>query len=94
MLYYAGAPNVNGLNTTLAPDVHDHFFATSTFVSETEPMSKAASDALFAYFYAAASSPVEWFAIFDLYGGGDSAVTKVGADYNAFDARDALYSIQ
>ena len=30
----------------------------------------------------------------DLYGGGDSAVTRLPADYNAFDARDALYSIQ
>lgn len=30
----------------------------------------------------------------DLYGGGESAVNKVGADYNSFDGRDALYSIQ
>ena len=30
----------------------------------------------------------------DLYGGGDSAVTRLPADYNAFDARNALYSIQ
>ena len=30
----------------------------------------------------------------DLYGGGNSAVTSVPADFNAFDARNALYSIQ
>ena len=30
----------------------------------------------------------------DLYGGGNSVIKKVGADFNSFDARDALYSIQ
>ena len=30
----------------------------------------------------------------DLYGGGESVVNKVGADYNSFNGRDALYSIQ
>ncbi len=30
----------------------------------------------------------------DLYGGQKSAIRSLSADYNAFDARDALYSIQ
>ena len=52
------------LNTTLAPDSHDTFYATSTFVSEEEPMVPAAADALMQYFYGpGATSPVEWFII-------------------------------
>lgn len=95
MLYLAGVNTTSQLNTTLAPDTHDYFYATSTFVSEEEPMNQAASDALFEYFYGPGSNTsVAWFAIFDLYGGGDSAVTKVGPDHNAFNGRDALYSIQ
>ena len=91
----AGAHSIEELNTTLAPDANDTFYATSTFVSAAEPMNRAASDALFKYFYGpGAQTEVEWFVIFDLYGGGDSAVSSKGADYNAFDARDALYSIQ
>ena len=95
MLYLAGVDSVSQLNTTLAPDTHDYFYATSTFVSEEEPMSQSASDALFEYFYGpGTNTAVEWFAIFDLYGGGDSAGTSVGPDHNAFNGRDALYSIQ
>ena len=91
----AGAHSIEELNTTLAPDANDTFYATSTFVPSAAPMNWNASDALFAYFYGpGANTSVEWFAIFDLYGGGDSAVSARGADYNAFDARDALYSIQ
>ncbi len=29
-----------------------------------------------------------------MYGGAKSAIKNVGADFNSFDARDALYSIQ
>ncbi|PIL28271.1 hypothetical protein GSI_09559 [Ganoderma sinense ZZ0214-1] len=96
VLSLGGASSVAELNTTLAPDGNDTFFATSTFVPAAAPMmGRAASDALFAYFYGpGARTDVEWFVIFDLYGGGDSVVTGRGADYNAFDARDALYSIQ
>ncbi|TFK84186.1 Glucooligosaccharide oxidase [Polyporus arcularius HHB13444] len=95
VLYYAGAPDVSGLNTTLAPDAHDHFYATSTFVSEREPLGKPSTDALMKYFYGpGVKSEVGWFIIFDLYGGQKSAIRSLGADYNAFDARDALYSIQ
>ncbi|TBU27940.1 FAD-binding domain-containing protein [Dichomitus squalens] len=95
VLYLAGVDSISQLNTTLTPDTHDYFYATSTFVSAKEPMTQTASDALFEYFYGPGSdTSVEWFAIFDLYGGGDSAVTKVGPDHNAFNARDALYSIQ
>ncbi len=95
VLYLAGVDNTAQLNTTSAPDTYDTFYATSTFVPETAPMTQAASDALFRYFYGpGASSAVEWFAIFDLYGGGDSVVARADKDLNAFDARDALYSIQ
>ena len=95
VLNLAGATSIDQLNTTLAPDVNDTFYATSTFVPAVEPMNRAASDALFEYFYGpGAETDVEWFVIFDLYGGGDSAVTSKDADYNAFDARDALYAIQ
>ncbi|RPD53461.1 FAD-binding domain-containing protein [Lentinus tigrinus ALCF2SS1-7] len=97
VLYYAGAQNgSSALNTTTAaPDIHDHFYATSTFVSEQEPLGKASADALMQYFYGPGTkSAVEWFVIFDLYGGSKSAIRGRDADFNAFDARDALYSIQ
>ena len=95
MLYLAGVNTTSQLNTTLAPDTHDTFYATSTFVPETAPMTQASSDALFKYFYGpGASTKVAWFAIFDLYGGGDSVISRANKDTNAFDARDSLYSIQ
>ena len=92
MLWLAGANSTSQLNTSNAPDTHDYFFATSTFISDEAPMTQAASDALFKYFYeSGTNTSVKWFVIFDLYGGGDSAITKAGPDHNAFDARDALY---
>ena len=95
VLYLAGVNTTDQLNTTSAPDGHDTFYATSTFVPSDAPMNQAASDALFEYFYGpGANTSVAWFAIFDLYGGGDSVVSGVGADHNAFDGRNALYSIQ
>ena len=95
VLYLAGVNTTSQLNTTLAPDTHDTFYATSTFVPETAPMTQASSDALFKYFYGpGASTKVAWFAIFDLYGGGDSVISRANKDTNAFDARDSLYSIQ
>ncbi len=95
VLYLGGANSIAELNTTFAPDTNDTFFATSMFVSEAEPMNWAASDALFEYFYGpGADTDVRWFVIIDLYGGGDSVISNRDADYNAFDARDALYSIQ
>ncbi|KAI1786969.1 FAD-binding domain-containing protein [Ganoderma leucocontextum] len=95
VLHLAGMNSADQLNSTLTPDIHNTFYATSTFVSEIEPMNRAASDALFRYFYGpGANTAVEWFVIFHLHGGGDSVVSTTYADYNAFDARDALYSIQ
>ncbi|KAI0713966.1 FAD-binding domain-containing protein [Earliella scabrosa] len=95
VLYLAGVDDIDDLDTTLAPDTHDDFFAASTFVSETEPLGEASSDALMKYIYEQGTkTSVAWFVIFDLYGGGKSVITNVADDYNAFDARDALYSIQ
>ncbi|KAI0706913.1 FAD-binding domain-containing protein [Cerioporus squamosus] len=95
VLYLAGTTGLDSLNTTLAPDTHDDFYATSTFVSLDEPLGAPSTDAVMEYFYGpGATSKVAWFVIFDLWGGGDSVINKVGADYNAFNARDALYSIQ
>ena len=98
MLNLAGTTSIYQLNTILASDTvtpNGTFYATSTFVSAVEPMNRATSDALFEYFYGpGAETDIGWFMIFDLYGGGGSAVTSKDADYNAFDARDALYSIR
>ena len=64
VIFLANATSINDLNTTLAPDVNDTFYATSTFVSEQEPMVPAASDALMAYLYGSgAKSAVKWFII-------------------------------
>ena len=64
VLFLAGTQGLNSLNTTLAPDTHDTFYATSTFVSEEEPMVPAASDALMNYFYGpGANTSVAWFII-------------------------------
>ena len=64
VLYYAGVQNSSALNTTFALDIHDHFYATSTFVSEQEPLGKPSTDALMQYFYGTGTkSEVEWFVI-------------------------------
>ena len=64
VIYLAGTTGINSLNTTLAPDTHDTFFATSTFVPSQEMMVPAAADALMNYFYGpGATSKVEWFVI-------------------------------
>lgn len=64
VLYLAGVNDVEDLNTTLAPDAHDDFFATSTFVSEQEPLGAASADALMNYIYnQGTNTPVAWFAI-------------------------------
>ncbi len=64
VLYLAGVNDVEDLNTTLAPDTHDDFFATSTFVSEQEPLGAASADALMNYIYnQGTNTPVAWFAI-------------------------------
>ncbi|PIL24500.1 hypothetical protein GSI_14255 [Ganoderma sinense ZZ0214-1] len=95
VLYLAGANTTAQLNTTLAADMHATFYATSTFVPESAPMNRNASDALFEYFYGpGANTNIAWYAIFDLFGGGDSVITRADKDTNAFDGRDALYSIQ
>ena len=64
MLYLAGTNGLNSLNTTLAPDTHDDFYATSTFVSLDEPLGSPSTDAVMEYFYGpGATSEVAWFVI-------------------------------
>ncbi|KAH9930407.1 FAD-binding domain-containing protein [Epithele typhae] len=95
VLFLAGTTGIDSLNSTLAPDTHDTFYATSTFVPQKQMMAPAAADALMEYFYGpGATSSVAWFVIFDLYGGGESVITQKPADFNSFNGRDALYSIQ
>ncbi|KAI0744336.1 FAD-binding domain-containing protein [Daedaleopsis nitida] len=95
VLYLAGVNTAAELNTTKGVDGTDFFYATSTIVSHQEPLGMAATDGLMDYFYGPGSDTnVSWFIITDLYGGGKSAVTSRAADFNSFDARDALYTIQ
>ncbi|KAI0744342.1 FAD-binding domain-containing protein [Daedaleopsis nitida] len=89
------AQTIDELNTQGRKDTPDFFFATSTFVSQNDQLGARSADALMNYLYnRGGSSKVQWFVFMDLYGGGASAVTSRAADFNAFDARDALYSIQ
>ncbi|KAI0744335.1 FAD-binding domain-containing protein [Daedaleopsis nitida] len=89
------AHTIDELNTTNRKDSPERFFATSTFVTDHEPLKAPSAEALMSYLYAPGKpSNIQWFVFMDLYGGGRSAVTSRSADFNAFDARDALYSIQ
>ena len=64
VLYLAGVNSTSDLNTTLAPDTHDDFYATSTFVSLTEMLGAPSTDALADYFYNdGTNTEIEWFAI-------------------------------
>ena len=64
VLYLAGASTVEGLNTTLAPDVHDHFYAASTIVSQHDTLRAPAAEALMDYFYGPGNNTdVSWFII-------------------------------
>ncbi len=64
VLYLGGVNSVSDLNSTKTPDTHDDFYATSTFVSQKEPLNAAAADALMKYFYTTGkTSKVQWFII-------------------------------
>ena len=63
VLRVAPANKSEELNTTIAGNVHNTFFATSTFVSEKQPLTESEARALMKYLYTNGSQTgVDWFA--------------------------------
>ena len=60
--WFGAVNGVGALNTTLAPDVHDDFYAASTFVYEKEPLGASSIDAFMEYLYGPGqTTEIEWF---------------------------------
>ena len=58
----APATSPDQLNTTLASDMYSTFFATSTFVSQEQPLLEPAATALMDYLYGPGTeTEVSWF---------------------------------
>ncbi|KAJ7282845.1 glucooligosaccharide oxidase [Mycena rebaudengoi] len=86
-----GAP----LSTIGIPDGHDTFFAKSLVVPVASPLTSAALSALSEYFTAAAlPSSVSWFIQFELWGGGNSAISSLAPDATAYPHRAHLFTLQ
>lgn len=95
--YLATAENLAGgsLDTKLAPDGHDTFYAKSLLTPESSPMSDAAILAYTRYLANQGfSAEVGWFIQMELYGGRNSAINAVSPDATAFAHRRSIFSIQ
>ncbi|KAJ7451782.1 FAD-binding domain-containing protein [Mycena galericulata] len=83
------------LSTIGKPDVHDTFFAKSLVVPTHSPLTDTAL-AAFATYFAQTKIPstLSWFVQFELWGGGNSAITSIPGNATAYPHRDHLWSIQ
>ncbi|KAF8224091.1 glucooligosaccharide oxidase [Tricholoma matsutake] len=87
-----GSPN---LNTSVAPDIHDTFYAKSIMTPESSPMSISAITAFMDYLaHEGFSSTLQWFSQLELYGGKNSAVNAVDPEAMAFAHRQSMFTIQ
>ncbi|KAJ7485395.1 hypothetical protein FB451DRAFT_55770 [Mycena latifolia] len=71
------------------------FYSKSIMTPESVPMSVAAIEALVTYIATKGfSSNMDWFVLFELFGGTNSAINAVPLDATAFAKRDTLFTIQ
>ncbi|KAJ7071990.1 FAD-binding domain-containing protein [Mycena amicta] len=89
---------VNGgtpLETKSKPDVHDTFYAKSLVTPADWPLTKASLSALAAHFSATQlPTSLSWFIQFELWGGGNSAISSVASTATAYPHRSHLFTIQ
>ncbi|KAJ6625746.1 FAD-binding domain-containing protein [Mycena sp. CBHHK59/15] len=89
---------VNGgspLSTKGTPDVHDTFFAKSLVVPTISPLTSSALSALATYFTnTQIPDTLSWFIQFELWGGGNSAISSVASTATAYPHRTDLFTVQ
>ncbi|KAF9541279.1 glucooligosaccharide oxidase [Agrocybe pediades] len=85
----------NRLNTSVAPDGHDTFYAKSLMTPEAQPMSAKSLQAFYDYLGSTGfSADSSWFVEIELYGGFNSAINNVPFDSTSFGKRNAMFTIQ
>ncbi|KAJ6631164.1 FAD-binding domain-containing protein [Mycena sp. CBHHK59/15] len=78
----------SSLSTQGAPNIHDTFFAKSLVIPTSAPLTSDAFSALAKYFTTTPlPDSLSWFIQFELWGGGDSAISSVPAAATAFPHR-------
>ncbi|KAJ7225636.1 hypothetical protein GGX14DRAFT_640035 [Mycena pura] len=84
------------LSTNHSRDVHDTFYAKSLVVPQTSPITASAFSALANYFNSTNSTGIlkEWFIQFELWGGGNSAISSVDPDATAYPHRRHHVTVQ
>ncbi|KAF7357763.1 FAD-binding domain-containing protein [Mycena venus] len=89
---------VNGgspLSTKGKSDAHDTFFAKSLVVPTASPLTATALSALATYFAnTKIPNTLSWFIQFELWGGGNSAISSLPSDATAYPHRAHLWTIQ
>jgi hypothetical protein len=94
--YYDYLVKVSGTNTIKVPltgyDEHADFFAKSITVPEEDGLTSAALSSF--YDYMQRDTSVEYFSIFNLYGGPGSAINTKDTNFAAYSDRDSLWVIQ
>ncbi|KAJ6594354.1 FAD-binding domain-containing protein [Mycena capillaripes] len=89
---------VNGgssLSTKGKPDTHDTFFAKSLVIPTASPLTKTALSALAKHFATTQiPSTLSWFIQFELWGGGNSAISSLPSTATAYPHRAHLWTIQ
>ncbi|KAF7297120.1 Glucooligosaccharide oxidase [Mycena indigotica] len=95
--WLAALENLGGgnLNTSVAPDGTDTFFAKSLMTPEASPMNAAALEAFMETVATEGfTTNVSWFFQIELFGGANSAINAVPLDATAFAHRSSLFTIQ
>ncbi|KAJ7646906.1 glucooligosaccharide oxidase [Roridomyces roridus] len=85
----------SSLDTQQKPDTHDTFYAKSLVVPASSPLTPSALSAFATHaFFAPIPSSLSWFVQFELWGGGNSAISSLPADATAYPHRSHLWTIQ
>ncbi|KAF9042491.1 glucooligosaccharide oxidase [Panaeolus papilionaceus] len=83
------------LNTTIAPETPNTFYAKSLMVPDRSPLTKAAVDKWTQYLGGEGfNASTKWFVDVELYGGRNSAINSVPNESTSFGRRDALFTMQ
>ena len=87
--------NGGHLKQPLNYDMHETFFAKSIVTPASDHLGKATIKNFFTYLATSGKkAPVNWWVIYDLYGGTGSMISAPVMSYTAYAHRDSLFTIQ
>ncbi|KAF5354867.1 hypothetical protein D9756_005789 [Leucocoprinus leucothites] len=94
-LQYPGDGFIFNLNTTLAPDTNDTFYAKSIMTPANQTVPKSAWEGLMSYLANDGNeTSLSWAVEIEVYGGSNSAINAVPLDDTAFAHRGSLFTFQ